>query len=76
MSAVTYGWKRTVDEQGSVGFAFAASADHVIISRILFISSRIEYDFDTNICLVLLLAQNARSTIYDKNALPERQYNT
>ena len=59
-----------------MGFAFVASADHVIISRILYISSRIEYDVDTKLCLDLLLAQNARSTIYDKNALPERQYNT
>ena len=57
-------------------FAFAALADHGIISKIRYISIRIEYDFDTKICLVLLLAQNARSTIYDKNALPERQYNT
>ena len=30
-----------------MGFAFAASADHVIISKILYISGRIEYDFNT-----------------------------
>ena len=61
-----------------MGFAFAASADHVIISKIYrtYISSWIGYDFNTTIFLVLLLPQNARSTIYDKNALPERQYNT
>ena len=38
MPVVTHGWKRTVVEQGSVGFAFVASADHVIISKPLYIS--------------------------------------